>query len=361
VDVQTARNEALLNTAEAYFTVQQARGTYAVFTDATAKARDLIKRVESLARGLAPQDEIQRARTLLAALEQSTVSAQQRWRVASARLTRVLRLNPAAVVVPLEPDHLQVTLIDPNQPLDDLIAIGLTNRPELASHQALVRATLTRLKQERLRPLLPSVWVTGNNTPDFFFQGDIFGTGNSTSLNQWAGRSDVATQLIWRLDNLGFGYQARVRERRGDVQLAQVELFNVQDQVAEQVAAAKAELESAAVRVGQAETGLRESVETYQGNLKGLGQTTRFADVLVLVNRPQEVVAALSQLQQAYSNYYSTVADYNRAQFRLFYTLGFPAAILACERTPGFPHPVDTTRPGYLPEVNAPAPCKYPH
>jgi outer membrane protein TolC len=106
VDVQTARNEDLLNTADAYFTVQQARGTYAVFTDATAKARDLVKRVESLARGLAPQDEIQRARTLLAALEQSTVSAQQRWRVASARLTRVLRLNPAAVVVPLEPDHL---------------------------------------------------------------------------------------------------------------------------------------------------------------------------------------------------------------------------------------------------------------
>ena len=59
---------------------------------------------------------------------------------ASADLTQVLRLDPRAVVEPLENDHLQITLIDPTRGLDDLIPIGLTNRPELASQQALVQA-----------------------------------------------------------------------------------------------------------------------------------------------------------------------------------------------------------------------------
>jgi len=360
VDVQTARNEALLATAEAYFSVQQARGSYAALTDAVSKGRDLVKRVEALAKGLAAPDEIDRARTLLAELEQATTLARQQWRVASARLTRVLRLNPAAVVVPLEPDHLQVTLISPAQPVDILIPIGLTNRPELASHQALVQATLMRLKQEKLRPLIPSVLITGNGTPDFLYQGGIFATGTGGNLNQWAGRSDVSAQVVWKVENLGFGNRARVHERKAQTELAMIELYNVQDTVAAEVVQAKAELDSAVFRVTQAEKGLKESLATYSGNLKGLGQTTRFGDVLSLVNRPQEVVAALQQLQHAYLNYYLTVADYNRSQLRLFYAMGYPAEILACEKPPGTPQPVDTRRPGYLPDVKAPPPCSCP-
>jgi outer membrane protein TolC len=255
------------------------------------------------------------------------------------------------VVVPLEPDHLQVTLISPDWLLDDLIVVGLNRRPELASNRALVQATLIRLRRERLRPLVPSVLITGNGTPDFLFQGGVFGTGTGGSLDQWAGRADVSAQLIWQLDNLGFGYQAKVREQRGEVQLANVELFNVQDTVAAEVTQAKADVDSAVIRVSQAETGIKQSLLTYAGNLRGMGQTQRFGDVLSLINRPQEVVAALDQLKQAYINYYATVADYNRAQFRLFYALGFPAEQLACARPTGAIEPVDTYRGPALPNV----------
>jgi outer membrane protein TolC len=226
----------------------------------------------------------------------------------------------------------------------------LTNRPELASHQAVVQATLARLKQERLRPLIPSFLLTGNSTPDFYYQGGIFGTGGR-GATQWAGRADIGAQVVWQAENLGFGNQARIRKRRGDTDLAMVELYQVQDRVAAEVTQAKADVASAAYRTGEAEHGLKESLATYQGNLKGMGQTTRFGDVLTLVNRPQEVVAALTQLQQAYLNYYRAIADFNRAQFRLYYALGFPAQILACQRPPGPAEPIDTSRPGYLPPV----------
>ncbi|HEY2839316.1 MAG TPA: hypothetical protein VGJ26_09215 [Pirellulales bacterium] len=351
IDTQTARNEALEQTAESYFNVQMARGTYAAMTDATVRSNDLSRRVQTLARGLVAPDEIDRARTLQAELEQSTQIALQQWRVSSANLTRVLRLDPAAVVIPLEPDHLQVTLISPEWGVDDLIVVGLTNRPELASHRALVQATLVRLRRERLRPLTPSILITGNGTPDFFFQGGIFGAGSGGNLDQWAGRADVSAQAIWQLENLGFGYQAKVREQRGEVQLATVELFKVQDQVAAEVVQAKADVDSAVLRVTQADTGLRQALTSFKGNLQGLGQTQRFGDVLSLVNRPQEAVSALQQLQQAYVNYYRTVADYNRAQFRLYYAMGFPAEELACARPTGPIEPVDTYRGPALPNV----------
>jgi outer membrane protein TolC len=356
--LQTARNDALLATADAYFDVQQARGSYAAMTDAVKKGIQLVNHVEHLSRGLTPRDEIYRARTLLAELEQAAALQQQQWRVASADLTRILRLNPETVVLPLEPDHMQISLISQTASLDELIPVGLRNRPELASHRAEVDATLARLKQERMRPLIPSVLVTGNGTPEFFIQGGVFGTGGN-SLDQWSGRSDVALQVIWQAENLGFGNVALIRKRRGQVQLSMVELFQVQDRVAAEVTQAKAELESAAFRAVQAERGLKESLATYKGNLRGLGQTTRFSDLLVLVNRPQEVVAALAQLQQAYMNYFESIADYNRAQFRLYYSLGFPSQILACQTPPGVVEPVDTSRPGYMPAVRHCPPCNY--
>ena len=41
--------------------------------------------------------------------------------------------RPAAVIDPIEPDHLQITLIDPDRKLEDLMTIALNNRPEILS------------------------------------------------------------------------------------------------------------------------------------------------------------------------------------------------------------------------------------
>jgi outer membrane protein TolC len=68
LEVQTAKNEALLSVALAYFDVQQARGVLAGTLDSVAKARDLARRVGALGRGLAPAIEVERVNTLLADL-----------------------------------------------------------------------------------------------------------------------------------------------------------------------------------------------------------------------------------------------------------------------------------------------------
>jgi outer membrane protein TolC len=358
VDIQAAKNDALLLTADAYFRVHQYRGMYAGALYAVERGHDVVDRVSQLSRDLVPRVEIDRARNMVADLEQQATSAREAWRVHSADLTQVLRLDPRAVVDPLEPDHLQLTLIDPARPLDDLIPVGLTNRPELASHQALVQAVAARIRRERGRMLLPSILINGFQTPDELIQAGIFGIGPNNKLNQWTGRDDVSLQAMWELEALGIGNLARIKEQRGEQSRAIIELFKTQDMVAADVTRAQARLQSAAARVGQADRALRASVIAFNGNYEGLQQTTRFGDVLVLVFRPQEVVYALQRLKTAFDEYFTTVAEYNRAQFQVFHALGYPAGEITSLRPPGEVLPVDTARPDYLPAVgNGPPPA----
>jgi hypothetical protein len=63
-------------------------------------------------------------------------------------------------------------------------------------------------------------------------------------------------------------------------------------------------------------------------------------------------------LKTAFDEYFTTVAEYNRAQFELFHALGYPAREVASTRPPGAAQPIDTSRPPYLPPVgNGPPPA----
>jgi outer membrane protein TolC len=352
LDIQTAKNDALLATASAYFDVHQYRGQYAAALDVVARGEKLVERIDHLSEDLVPKIEVDRSKWLLAAMQQKAASGREQWRVASANLTQVLRLDPSAVVVPIEHDHVQITLIDPARPLDELVSIAEANRPEIGALKSLVQAAEVGIRREKNRPLLPLVLLTGFQTPgNMMSQFGIFGTGFDRNLNLWSFREDVSLQLIWQLEGLGFGNLARIKEQRGLESDAIVKYYKMQDTVAQEVNAAQARVQAAAVRVLEAERSLREAIVTYDGNYEGLAQTTRFGNVLHQVYRPQEAVKALERLMESYDQYFITVADYNRAQFELFHALGYPAAEVANANPPGDVIPVAIDRPFGLPAV----------
>jgi outer membrane protein TolC len=350
-DVQTAKNDALLQTADAYFRVHQARGTYAGALYTVERGRDLVEKIAQLSLELVPLVEVDRARNMLADLEQRAAEARQDWRVRSADLTQVLRLDPRAVVEPMEQDHAQVTLIDPARALDDLMPIALANRPEVASRRALLQAAEQRIRREKSRPLLPVVMLNGFQSAGMLIQGGIFGLGPNSSMNQWRGRDDVSIQLVWQLENFGMGNLARIKAQRGRESQAVIDLRNTQDIVAAEVNRAQARVQAAAARVIQADRALRTAIITFNGHLEGLGQTRRLENVLILTFRPQEAVYSLEQMNVSFNEYFTTVGDYNRAQFELFHALGYPAREIAALRLSGPVLPVDATRPSFLPPV----------
>ena len=357
-EAQAAKNDTLLQVADAYFQVHQARGNYTGALFAVERGHDLVGRIETMTGDLVTRVELERARNLLADLEQRAAQARQDWRVRSADLTQVLRLDPRTVVEPLEHDHAQVTLIDPARPLDDLMPVALNNRPELAARRERVASAEYAVRREKARPLTPTVYLNGFQTSYENLQAGIFGIGPNSSLNQWKGRVDISPQLLWQLEGLGFGNLARIKAQRGQQSRAVIDLNRMIDAVAGDVTRAQARLQSATVRVRQAERALRTGITTFNGHLEGLGQTRRFGDVLVLTYRPQEAVYSLQLMQIAFNEYFTTVADYNRAQFELFHALGYPAQELTMLRTPGDVRDVPTGRPAYLPPVgNGPPPA----
>lgn len=353
-DLQAARNDTLVAVTDAYFSVQQARGELAGAVDATRRTEELVAQTRKLAPAIVPDLEVARAEAELARRQQAELIARQRWQAAGADLLRLLRLDPGAEVQPVEPPHLRVDVVPLDKPVDDLIVLALLNRPELASQQAQVQATLALIKQERLRPLIPIVLIRGSSTP---VTGTLavgqFGGGTNGSLATTGARGDVDVQLLWQLDNLGFGNAGRVRQREAENRLAAVELFRVQDRVASEVTQAYTQAKLAAGRVGLAEAGVKASLKSADENIKGM-IPRGIGGAVTLQVRPQEAVAAVQALAQAYSDYYDAVADYDRAQFRLFHALGHPAQALAGDgaacappaAVPAQPFPATALPPG---------------
>jgi outer membrane protein TolC len=357
--LQTARNDSLLAVAEAYFNVQEARGNLAGAEDAAQKAEELVRRVGPLVR-YATAAEVNRARAELFQRRQLVTAARERWRTASAELARILRLGPSALVEPLEPPYLRITLFPPDRLVDELIPVALTSRPELATQQALVQFTLQRLRQERLRPLIPSVWLRGVSTPvTGTLAGGVFGGGINGRIGDFSARSDFDIQLLWELRGFGLANLALIKARRAENELAVLDLLRIQDQVAAEVVQAHAQLQSAAGRLLDAENGLKEAAESARKNLEGFGRTVPAGDRLILVIRPQEVVAAVQALGQAYSSYFGAVADYDRAQFRLYRALGHPAQLITVEEGACAQQPDCAPPPGAAlgaPSADPPAP-----
>jgi len=334
--LQITQNDTVLAVAEAYFRVQQARGELAGAVDTVRRAEDLVRRAEKLAPGLIPPAEASRAKVELSRRQQAFETARERWRSTSAELARLLRLEPTAVLQPIEPPHLKMTLVNTDTPVDELVPIALLNRPELAAQKALVQATLERLRQEKLRPLIPSVLLRGFSTPvTGTLAAGYFGGGINSSMSNFNARGDFDLQILWELKNLGVGNWTLIRERRAESDIAVFRLFGLQDRIAAEVVQAYAQAQAAEERLKRAETGLRFAVDTYDKNVAVLSETRRVGDVELLIVRPQEVLSALQGLAQAYNDYYAAAADRTIAQFRLYRALGHPAQALSqCE---GFP------------------------
>ena len=76
----------------------------------------------------------------------------------------------------------------------------------------------------------------------------------------------------------------------------------------------------------ETEEGVRQAIESADKNFIGLRETTRPAgELLRLIVRPQEVVAAIIALNTAYEQYAFAVGEYNVAQFEVYRALGQPA------------------------------------
>lgn len=311
--IQVASNDALLGVAETYLDLQFAAGRLAVAREAAANAEALVKLTGSYARsGAGLEADYHRSLAERDRRRKEVEQAVGELEMASAELVRRTRLDPTIVVAPVEPPETLLHLVSGTCSVDDLILTGLRNRPELSEAQALVQATLIRLKQAKLRPLIPSV--------AFRYSGGGFGGGANGFFGAFDGRSDADVNLYWELQNLGFTDRAIARQRSAQNQVAALELLKLQDRIAAEVVrhekgriAAWRQIQEAGRAVPEAQSSLALNLANIK---RGAG--------LPGATRPIEVLQPVQALAVARTDYLDAVLSYNRAQFRLFHAIGQP-------------------------------------
>jgi outer membrane protein TolC len=296
--------------------------------------------------------EVERVRVEVLRRQEEQKAAVQEFLVASAELARLIRLDPSIPLWPIEDFRFPMPLpgeVYAARPLDDLVGVAMNNRPELAENQALVRATLQRVRTAQYRPLLPNLVLNynwgdfgGGPDPNAVVSGgklvSVPGFGPSGRIHHFAPRTDFDATLLWKVNNLGFGNLAEIRETQAAARQAEFRLLQVRDQVIAQVVQSLELVQGWRQRLDVARSALFDPKGQPEGPVfRSL--RLNFERIREVPNtRPLEVLDSIRGLNDLLDVYAQAVTDYERSQFRLLTALGFPASILfdpaACAPAP---------------------------
>jgi outer membrane protein TolC len=340
--LQRVNNDILLAVADAYEAVLRARRRIARINETLEQlVADRPDPLRAQSRGLLPlirdfvergakeafPADLERVRVEVLRRQDELIGAVQELRLATAELARLLRLDPAAPLEPLEdirfprpiPGDEWVT-----QPLENLVATALRNRPELVENRALVEAALARVRAARMRPLLPNV-ALAYNWGDFGGSPDILvkGFGPSGEIRHFAPRTEFDAAVFWRLENLGLGNRAEQRDQQALHRQTVLRLLQTQDRVVTQVVQALELVRGWRERVDISRAALFDDAGAPAGPVfRSL--RLNFERIRGGEGRPLEVLDSIRGLSDSLEGYGQAITDYERARFRLLIVLGLP-------------------------------------
>jgi outer membrane protein TolC len=228
--------------------------------------------------------------------------------VASARLAQSVSLDPVSRFEPCEPTIVPIELVSIDTALPELVARGLSNRPEVAESRHLVGEAVERLRREKLAPLIPSVLL------GIGYGG--FGGGTGGNVSNFNNSFDGVAGAFWEVRNLGLGERAARCEAQSRIEQAQMKEVAALDRVAREVVEAHAQVQARKEQIATAQEGVQAATASHERNLE------RIQNVQGL---PIEVLQSIQALTQARREYLRTLVAYNEAQFRLHRALGWPA------------------------------------
>lgn len=312
-DASTVFNDTLLDVSLIYLELVRAQSQVAIAQEAAANARELEQLTSEFARtGAGLEADAQRARADLAERDRERLAAEERVRVCSTELSRLLRLDQSVTLYALETQPAPITLISTEVPLESLIAQGVSARPEVSREYAQVAATESRVSQERWRPWVPNLHVGVG--------GGTFGGGRNDDFGSFSGRYDLDALAVWEVRNLGFGNRALVRQRSSEHRQACLEYQQTRDQIAADVTAAYHQAALRLQQVGFAEQQIAAAADALPLNFNGI----RGREL-----RPIEAQQAIAALALARLRYVNAVIEYNQAQLALWRAIGHPPDVAA--------------------------------
>lgn len=339
-------NEMLRRVADAYVELLRAEGHRAV----ALRTRDEVRTVYSLTSawakaGAGREADVERTAGELARREIELTQAEFEVVSASARLEELLNLDPNVQLHPVEASVVPTPIVPEPIPLEQLIAIALVNRPELAAQQAAIQQAMLQLRKERVLPFSPNVILmfsagtfgggsdimSGDRIPpsaadDILNKGLAFGAPvNQPRFGEFATRVDFDAISYWELKNLGVGNIARIRSAGSRLQQADLERLEVLNRVRREVASAFVRTHARFAQIAANEQSVRSALLAFQEDQ---------ARIRGNVGYPIELVTSLRLLAEARGEYVNAIADYNQAHIDLYTALGQPPADVLARPVP---------------------------
>ncbi len=301
-------NQQLLTVATAYLELLSSEQDLQILRETRARTDEVTKLTVDFAEaGEGLEADADRLRTELALVDTRVVAARERSAVAAARMAQALSLDSYQRIVPSDPTVVPFELTTVDQNAGSLIATGLGHRPELKEAQALVSVACEQYQRQQYAPFIPSVLLG--------FSTGGFGGGVGNDLANVANRYDLDALATWQVRNLGFGERYARREASARVQQAKFEQVRLLDQVAFEITEAHQQVTHRRERVAIAQLAIESAQKSFDRNL------SRIRDGHGL---PLEVLQSVQALEQARRGYLNAVVDFNQAQFRLQWALGWP-------------------------------------
>jgi outer membrane protein TolC len=321
----TVSQDALLAVALGYIELVRAEGQHAVALLTRDDARELARLTAAyLKAGQGRKADADRAAADLATREAIVIQMEGEIGTASARLCRLLHLDPSLRLHPVDDQVLPKSIVPEPIPLPELLAIALLNRPELKERRTAVVQALEGLHQAHWLPFSPTVYI-GYSAGDFGGGSNLVaepvGSGTDALGDPRFGlfntRQDLDVMAYWTVLNLGIGNRALVDAAHSRLRSANLREIATLDRVRSEVADAYAKTHARFAQVQTCELAIQASTEAYREDLRRImGQ----------IGLPLEVLNSLRLLSRSRVAYLNAILDYDRAQFELYVAVGKPPA-----------------------------------
>jgi outer membrane protein TolC len=330
-------NDILQAVGNAYYELLRAEGLRAVniqMRDETAKVAKVTRDYARIGEGR-PADA-DRAATELAQREVDVVEAEGNALVASARLCQLLNLDPSTRLHVTDEWVVPIPLVPEPIPLQELIAIAMLERPDLAERRAAIQETFLAMRGTQWLPFSPTTLVG--------FSAGAFGGGSNIiaenvapnptgpRFGNFSGRNDFDVVMYWTLQNCGCGNVALINAARARLGQNDFRLLIVLNQARADVASAYAISRARFAQVYVNEQAARVGRQGFEEDFL----RTRNSEGL-----PIETLDNLRLWNRARVDYLNAIVDFNEAQVNLYCALGQPRAAML-----GRPAPLEALGPG---------------
>lgn len=302
-------HDQMLRAATAYLELLRAHQEQAIASETLSNAAELVRLTTSFAEtGQGAQADADRARTEMAIRQNDVARAEEGVEVASARLAEVLHLDAPVRVVPVEQQVGPIELVAMEPSIQQMVATGLSSRPEIGQNSQLVAAACEQLKREQFAPLLPSVLL------GMSYGG--FGGGLGDNIGNFNDRFDVDVSAVWELRNLGRGDVAAQEIARAQVEQARYREIETMDRISREIVESRSQTRSRQRQIETSRAAVKAAQQSYARNRQRINEGQGL---------PIEFLQSLQALDQAQREYLRSVTDYNIGQFRLHHALGWPS------------------------------------